>query len=215
MPLTEFYDNHKLLNINNRDKSSPIYTSLKIAISSYETEIVNFELDPKDVICLNNCVDSQSLLSLLQGECINNIIINKFHHIISTGYFNSEKIYPLSTFFFSELQASPTSHECQRFFDPKHIKRYLNNININNTLPLYIKSIFEFDLLFIPVFMRGHWTCAIFNFNVLEATYYDSLKTGKTEILNRIEALLNKVAIREKRSPFTFIKIINNEFIHT
>ena len=58
MLLTEIYDDHKLLNINNRVKSSPIYTSLKIAISLYVTEIVNFELDPKEVICLNNFVDS-------------------------------------------------------------------------------------------------------------------------------------------------------------
>ena len=36
MSLTEIYGDHKLININNRVKSSPISTFLKIAMSSYE-----------------------------------------------------------------------------------------------------------------------------------------------------------------------------------
>ena len=112
-------------------------------------------------------------MTLKDKGCLKGAIIDDFFKILQS-HFNKKqsesalKIYCVSGFFYDFLTGKEGYSKVQPYTEEHKIKE--------NSAMQNMTSIFDFDLLFMPINVSFHWILVVINFKDKKLQYYDSMK---------------------------------------
>jgi sentrin-specific protease 1 len=114
-------------------------------------------------------IKRHDIRSLIDGEWLNDEIINFYGQLIMERSANTSNKYPsiyfFNTFFFSTL----------RDIGYRGVRRWTKKVNL-----------FQYDYVIIPIHLGYHWVCSAINFKKKRFEYYDSLHGGPGDALRML-----------------------------
>ncbi|VDD92209.1 unnamed protein product [Enterobius vermicularis] len=129
-------------------------------------------------------ITRKDLLTLYDSNWLNDEVINTYLELICERAKQDSslpKVYAFTTFFYANL----SRHGYTR------VKRWTKKVDI-----------FLYDILLVPLYLRGHWCLTVIDLEKKLIHYYSQSGVMNTRCLDLLRLYLNEESIDKKKEPF-------------